>query len=150
MKAGFNCSQYDTIYGLAGIGQKWMVCNMRLGDDQPTMVLDWQDDIVSNAYTLVLRLSLVLSPSHSRVHTFTTPQHPAIHRDVVFLVTFAAPRKVVRALIHATGEPATPPNSSNQALPQVALSAKDDALAVLSSTIATAAPGSEARGFRLI
>jgi hypothetical protein len=49
MKGGFNCSQYDTIYGLAGIGQKWMVCKMKLGDDQPTTVLDWQDDIASNA-----------------------------------------------------------------------------------------------------
>ena len=55
----------------------------------------------------------------------------------------------MRALTVFTPLVSPPPNSSNQALPQVPLSAKDDVLTVLSSTIATAAPGSEARGFSL-
>lgn len=49
IKEGFDHTQYKTIYGLGGIGLHWVVCKMESGDDQPTIVLDWQDDVSSDA-----------------------------------------------------------------------------------------------------
>jgi hypothetical protein len=42
-------TRYDTVYyGVAGIGLH--LCKMeRSGDGQPTLVLDWQDNITSDA-----------------------------------------------------------------------------------------------------
>jgi hypothetical protein len=50
MERRFEFTQYNTIYGLGGIRLHWMVCRMqRSGDHQPSLVLDWQDDIASDA-----------------------------------------------------------------------------------------------------
>jgi len=49
MQAQFDEAQYNTIYGLGGIGLQWMVCKMeRDGLLMPTTVLDWHDDISSD------------------------------------------------------------------------------------------------------
>ena len=43
-------TSYNTIYGLGGIGLRWMMCKMeKSGDHKPTVVLDWQDNIASDA-----------------------------------------------------------------------------------------------------
>jgi hypothetical protein len=49
IKRGFDHTQRNTIYGLGAIGLHWVVCKMSSTDDQPTLVLDWQDDIISDA-----------------------------------------------------------------------------------------------------
>ncbi|KAF8478503.1 hypothetical protein DFH94DRAFT_750273 [Russula ochroleuca] len=50
MEGRFEFTQYNTIYGLGCIGLHWMVCRMqRSGGHQPSLVLDWQDDIASDA-----------------------------------------------------------------------------------------------------
>lgn len=44
----FELTKYNTIYGLGGIGLRWMVCKMeKSGGPQPTLVLDWQNNIAS-------------------------------------------------------------------------------------------------------
>jgi hypothetical protein len=48
IKRGFDHTQCNTIYGLGAIGLHWMVCKMTSNDDQPTLVLDWQDDIITD------------------------------------------------------------------------------------------------------
>lgn len=46
----FNLTQYNTIYGLGGIGFHWMVCKMeKSGGPRPTPVLGWQNNITSDA-----------------------------------------------------------------------------------------------------
>ncbi|KAG2338811.1 hypothetical protein BDR05DRAFT_1062515 [Suillus weaverae] len=46
----FELTQYNTIYGVGGIGLNWMVCKMeKTGGHQATEVLGWQDDIASDA-----------------------------------------------------------------------------------------------------
>jgi hypothetical protein len=46
----FDHTMNNTIYGLGGIGLHWMVCKMqKSGDHLPTTVLDWQDNIASDA-----------------------------------------------------------------------------------------------------
>ncbi|OJA17915.1 hypothetical protein AZE42_09235 [Rhizopogon vesiculosus] len=46
----FKPTQYNTIYGVGGIGLYWMVCKMeKSGGPQPTLVLDWQNNIASDA-----------------------------------------------------------------------------------------------------
>jgi hypothetical protein len=49
LKRGFDHTQRNIIYGLGAIGLHWVVCKMASKDDQPTLVLDWQDDIISDA-----------------------------------------------------------------------------------------------------
>jgi hypothetical protein len=49
IKGRFDLTQHDTIYGLGAIGLHWVVCKMKSGDDQPTIVVDWQDNIASDA-----------------------------------------------------------------------------------------------------
>ena len=49
IKRGFDHTQRNTIYGLGAIGLHWMVCKMSSKDDQPILVLDWQDEIISDA-----------------------------------------------------------------------------------------------------
>ena len=49
IKRGFDHTQRNTIYGLGAIGLHWVVCKMTSKDEQPTLVLDWQDDIISDA-----------------------------------------------------------------------------------------------------
>jgi hypothetical protein len=45
----FDHTQHNTIYGMGAIGLHWMVCKMqRSGDCQPSLVVDWQDDITSD------------------------------------------------------------------------------------------------------
>jgi len=49
MQAQFEQTQYNTIYGLGGIGLHWTVYKMEKdGLPVPTMVLDWHDDITSD------------------------------------------------------------------------------------------------------
>jgi hypothetical protein len=49
IKAHFNLTRYNTIYGLGGIGLKWMACRVqRSGDHQPTLLVDWKDNIASD------------------------------------------------------------------------------------------------------
>jgi len=51
MQAEFGETQYNTIYGLGGIGFQWMVCKMEKEKDGlpvPTTVVDWHDDISSD------------------------------------------------------------------------------------------------------
>lgn len=46
----FDLTQYNTIYGLGGIGLKWMVCKMvKNGRHDPEDVEKWTDDITSDA-----------------------------------------------------------------------------------------------------
>jgi hypothetical protein len=50
----FDLTQYDTIYGLGGIGLHWMVCKMEKsasGSHKVTTVLDWCGDINSDLVT---------------------------------------------------------------------------------------------------
>jgi hypothetical protein len=43
-------TQHATIYGLAGIGFHWTLCSMAInGPPQPLILVEWQDNIVSNA-----------------------------------------------------------------------------------------------------
>jgi len=45
----FDRTQYNTIYGLGGIGLNWMVCKMtRTGPSIPTVVQTWTADITSD------------------------------------------------------------------------------------------------------
>jgi hypothetical protein len=45
----------ETIYGIAGIGLHWTVCQMkRTGGPEPMMVVDWQDNISNDASYRVL------------------------------------------------------------------------------------------------
>jgi hypothetical protein len=41
-------TQYDAIYGVAGIGLHWMVYKMDKSGGQLELVLDWQDEITSD------------------------------------------------------------------------------------------------------
>lgn len=44
----FDITEYKSIYGLAGIGLRWMVCKMeKNGDGEPTTVQDWGDNVAS-------------------------------------------------------------------------------------------------------
>lgn len=57
----FDLTQYDTIYGVGGIGLHWMVCKMeKSGLHGVTTMLDWHDDISSNqsyeAFKAIARL----------------------------------------------------------------------------------------------
>jgi len=46
----FELTKFNTIYGVGGIGLHWMVCKMeKSGGPQPTLVLDWQNNIASDA-----------------------------------------------------------------------------------------------------
>jgi len=50
MEGRLELTQYNTIYGVGGIGLYWMVCKMeKSGGPQPTLVLDWQNNIASDA-----------------------------------------------------------------------------------------------------
>jgi len=45
----FDLTQYNTIYGLGGIGLNWMVCKMeKSGQHVPQTILDWRGDISSD------------------------------------------------------------------------------------------------------
>ena len=45
----FSLTQYGTIYLLGGIGLHWKVWKMeKTGSDEPTVVVDWQENISSN------------------------------------------------------------------------------------------------------
>ena len=45
----FDETEYNTIYGLCGIGLHWMVCKMEKGGSPvPTTVVDWHYDISSD------------------------------------------------------------------------------------------------------
>lgn len=45
----FDLTQYETIYGVGGIGLHWIACKMeKSGSHTPTTVLGWEDDISSN------------------------------------------------------------------------------------------------------
>ncbi|KAI0005337.1 hypothetical protein BJV74DRAFT_216244 [Russula compacta] len=45
----FDLTQYNTIYGVGGIGLTWMACKMeKSGTPDPVVVQDWQDDISSD------------------------------------------------------------------------------------------------------
>ena len=49
IQAQLHQTQYNTIYGLGGIGLYWMVCKMeRDGLPVPTTVVDWHNDISSD------------------------------------------------------------------------------------------------------
>jgi hypothetical protein len=45
----FDITKSNTFYGLGGIGLHWMVCEVKSGNCLPTTVLDWQDNIASDA-----------------------------------------------------------------------------------------------------
>lgn len=49
----FDLTQYNTIYGLGGIGLNWMVCKMeKSGQHVPQTILGWRADISSDqSYT---------------------------------------------------------------------------------------------------
>lgn len=48
----FEFTEYNTIYGIEGIGLHWMVFRMERSGGQPTLVLDWQDNVASDtSYT---------------------------------------------------------------------------------------------------
>jgi hypothetical protein len=49
----FDLTQYNTIYGVGGIGLNWMACKMtKSGNHHPVMVHDWEADIASDtSYT---------------------------------------------------------------------------------------------------
>ena len=50
IKLQFDATGSDTIYGLVGIGLRWMVCEVqKSGNRLPTTVIDGQDNIASNA-----------------------------------------------------------------------------------------------------
>ncbi|KAH9987044.1 hypothetical protein BJV77DRAFT_964953 [Russula vinacea] len=50
IKDHFNLTRYNTIYGLGGIGLQWMVCKIqRSGDHQPIVLVNWKDNIASDA-----------------------------------------------------------------------------------------------------
>ncbi|KAF8465434.1 hypothetical protein DFH94DRAFT_356799 [Russula ochroleuca] len=50
IKGQFDLTQYDTIYGLSGIGLHWIVYKMqRSGNFQSTLLVNWQDNIASDA-----------------------------------------------------------------------------------------------------
>jgi hypothetical protein len=50
IKDRFDFTRYETIYGLAGIGLHWMVCRVqKSGERQHSLVLDWQDNVASDA-----------------------------------------------------------------------------------------------------
>jgi len=53
MEGRFDLTNYSTIYGLGGIGLRWMVCKMeKSGGPGPALVLDWQNDVASDtSYT---------------------------------------------------------------------------------------------------
>ena len=45
----FDETEYNTIYGLCGIGLHWMVCKMEKGGlPVPTTMVDWHNDINSD------------------------------------------------------------------------------------------------------
>ena len=49
IKKAFDESRHSPIYGLGAIGLHWMAFKMQSKDDQPTVLVDWQDDITSDA-----------------------------------------------------------------------------------------------------
>jgi hypothetical protein len=42
-------SRYDTIFGVGGIGLRWIACKMtKTGGSVPEVIVDWHDDITND------------------------------------------------------------------------------------------------------